>query len=78
MSEEQCIERAPDNIMTITMYYGEGPLPEEEIAGRSGWENIPAVTNNKILNLANNELSRPTPRLADGARMLYDFVYGED
>ncbi|MCF0133709.1 MAG: ABC transporter substrate-binding protein [Blautia sp.] len=78
VSEEQVIERAPDNIMTITMYYGEGPLPEEEIAGRSGWENIPAVTNNKILNLANNELSRPTPRLADGARMLYDFVYGED
>ena len=27
-----------------------------------------------ILNLPNNELSRPIPRLADGAKMLYDFA----
>lgn len=77
ISEEQVIERAPENIMTITMYFGEGPLPEEEIAGRSGWESIPAVAENKILNLSNNELSRPSQRLAEGAQMLYDFVYGE-
>ena len=77
ISEEQVIERAPDYIMTITMYFGEGPLPEEEIASRPGWESIPAVKNGKILDLPNNELSRPGPRLADGALALYDFVYGE-
>ena len=27
-----------------------------------------------ILNLPNNELSRPAPRLAEGAKLLYDFV----
>ena len=27
-------------------------------------------------NLQNDELSRPGPRLKDGAEMLYDFVYG--
>lgn len=74
ISEEQIIERNPDYIMTISMYYGEGPTPEEEILGRTGWQNITAVKNNAILNLKNNELSRPAPRLADGARMLYDFV----
>ena len=77
ISEEQVLEREPDYIVTISMYFGDGPTPEEEILSRAGWENIPAVKNGKILNLQNNELSRPGPRLKDGAQMLYDFVYGE-
>jgi iron complex transport system substrate-binding protein len=78
ISEEQVIERAPDYIVTITMYYGEGPTPEEEIMNRAGWENIPAVANGKILNLQNNELSRPGPRLANGAELMYEFIYGTE
>ncbi len=74
VSEEQVIARAPDYIVTISMYFGEGPTPVEEILSRAGWEEIPAVANRRILNLQNNELSRPAPRLADGAKMLYDFV----
>ena len=74
ISEEQVLERNPDYIMTITMYWGEGPTPEEEIMSRAGWENVTAVKNKAILNLQNNELSRPAPRLAEGAKMLYDFV----
>lgn len=77
ISEEQVLSRNPDYIVTISMYYGEGPTPTEEIMARSGWENVTAVKNGAILNLANNELSRPANRLADGAQMLYDFVYGE-
>ena len=56
------------------MYYGEGPTPVEEILSRPGWENVTAVKNGAILNLQDNELSRPGPRLADGAAMLNDFV----
>jgi len=74
ISEEQVLGRNPDYIVTISMYYGEGPTPEQEILNRPGWENVTAVRNNTILNLQNNELSRPAPRLADGAHMLYDFV----
>ena len=74
ISEEQVIEFNPDIIVTISMYYGEGPTPEEEIASRAGWENITAVQEGAILNLANNELSRPGPRLADGAQALFEFV----
>lgn len=77
ISEEQVLERNPDYIVTISMYYGEGPTPEEEILSRTGWENVTAVKDGKILNLQNNELSRPGPRLADGAKAMYDFVYGE-
>ena len=74
ISEEQVIQRAPNYIVTIAMYFGDGPSPEEEIASRPGWEKIPAVASGAILNLQNNELSRPGPRLADGAKMLFDFL----
>ena len=76
ISEEQVLERNPDYILTISMYFGEGPTPEEEIASRAGWENVTAVKNGAILNLQNNELSRPAPRLAEGAQMLADFIAG--
>ncbi len=76
ISQEQVLERDPDFIVTISMYYGEGPTPEEEIKSRAGWEDVTAVKNGAILNLPDNELSRPGPRLADGAQKLYDFVYG--
>ena len=78
VTEEQVIERNPDFIVTVAMYFGEGPKPEEEILSRAAWKNIKAVKNEKVLNLWNNELSRPGPRLAEGAEMLYAFVYGDD
>ena len=77
VSEEEVIARNPDYIMTITMYFGEGPTPEEEIASRAGWDAITAVQNGAILDLPNNELSRPVPRLVDGAEMLEEFVSGD-
>lgn len=75
ISEEQVIERNPDYIVTLSMYSGEGPAPTEEILSRAGWENISAVKNEAILNLQGNELSRPSQRLSDGVKMLYEFVY---
>jgi len=75
ISEEQVIARDPDYIVTVTMYYGEGPTPTEEILSRGGWENVTAVKNGKVLHLGNDELSRPAPRLAEGAKMLYEFIY---
>ena len=77
ISEEQVLERDPDYIVTITMYYGEGPTPVEEIKGRPGWDALKAVQNDDILNADSNEISRPGPRLTDAAETIYDFVYGE-
>ena len=77
ISEEQVLERDPDYIVTITMYYGEGPTPVEEIMGREGWGALKAVSGGAILNADYNEISRPGPRLADAAETLYTFVYGE-
>lgn len=77
VSEEQVIERNPDYIVTITMYYGEGPTPEEEILGRAGWQDMTAIKNGMVYNANSDQISRPGPRLADAAEMLYEFVYEE-
>lgn len=77
ISEEQVLERDPDYIVTITMYYGEGPTPVEEIMGRAGWEGLTAIQNGDVFNADLNEISRPGPRLKDAALALYAFVSGE-
>lgn len=74
ISEEQVLERNPDYIVTITMYYGEGPLPVDEIMGRTGWSDITAVVNQDVFNADSNEISRPGPRLKDAAIALYNFI----
>ena len=77
ISEEQVLERDPDYIVTIAMYFGEGPTPVEEIMGRAGWEGLKAVSAGTVYNADSNAVSRPGPRLKDAAIELYSFVYGE-
>ncbi len=74
VSEEEVLARNPDYIVTITMYYGEGPTPVEEIVSREGWGDLNAVKNGTILNAESNAISRPGPRLKDAALELYNFI----
>ena len=76
VSEEEVLARNPDYIVTVTMAAAEGDDPVAEILSRPGWEGVSAVKNAAVLNLTDDSLTRPTPRLADGARSLFDFVYG--
>lgn len=76
ISQEQVLARDPDYIVTISMYFGEGPTPVEEILGRKGWEGLKAVKNQQVFNADSNAMSRPAPRLVDAAQALFDFVYG--
>ena len=77
VSEEQVIARDPDYIVTIMMYYGEGPTPVEEIMGREGWQDIKAVKDAQVFNASDsNAISRPGPRLKDAAIELYNLVNG--
>jgi iron complex transport system substrate-binding protein len=75
ISEEQVIQRDPEFMVTTEKYAGSGPTPEQEIRERDGWENLRAVRDGHILNLSDDSLVRPGPRLADGARQLYEFLY---
>lgn len=74
VSQEQVIARNPDIIVTIAMDLGEGPSPADEILSREGWQGLTAVMNRAVLNLSGNELTRPGPRLVDGATLLSDFI----
>ncbi len=75
ISEEQVIARDPDYIVTITMYYGEGPTPVEEIMGREGWQDLKAIREGHVFNASDsNALSRPGPRLKDAAIELFNFL----
>ena len=78
VSEEQVIQRNPGAIVSITMYSGEGPTPEEELLSRAGWEQVDAIESGRILNLRDESLSRPGPRLVDGVKALYQFLYGQE
>lgn len=77
VSEEQVLVRDPDYIVTITMYFGEGPTPVEEITSRPGWEGLKAVVNGHVFGADSNAMSRPGPRLKDAALELYRAIYGE-
>lgn len=76
ISQEQVIERNPDYIVTISMYFGEGSPPVDEIIARDGWGDIKAVKNGKVFNADSDEMSRPGPRLMNAANTLYSFIYG--
>ena len=75
VSQEQVLARDPDFIVTTAMYFGEGPTPVEEISSRAGWENLRAVKNLRVLQLDSDEVSRPGPRLANAAELLFDLVH---
>ena len=78
VSEEEVIDRDPDYIVTITMYYGEGPTPVEEIMSREAWSDMKAVKNGQVFNAESNAISRPGPRLKDAAIELYEFICGAE
>ena len=75
VSAEQVIKRNPDFIVSVTMYFGSGPRPEDEIMSRAGWENINAIKNKKVTNVDNSSITRPGPRLVDALNSIYQFVY---
>jgi len=76
VSEEQVLARDPDYIVTIAMYFGEGPTPVEEILSRNGWGSMKAVANGQVVNVDSNAMSRPGPRLKDAAVEMYQFLHG--
>ncbi|MDO4581478.1 MAG: ABC transporter substrate-binding protein [Bacillota bacterium] len=75
ISQEQVIARDPDYILTMTMYYGEGPTPVEEIYSRDGWQSLTALQNGDVYQADNDCLTRPGPRLTEAAWELYELFY---
>lgn len=74
VSEEQVLVRDPDYIVTIAMYFGEGPTPVEEIVNRTGWQSLKAVEGDQVFHVDSDSISRPGPRLKDAALELYGLL----
>ena len=72
VSEEQVIARNPDYIFTSTTDYGQEPDPVTEILERVGWETVTAVQNGDVFYGFGDALTRPGPRLVEGAQQLLD------
>lgn len=75
VSQEEVIHRNPSFIVTIAMSSEDSKKTEEEILSRKGWQNIEAVKNKAIFCADSDILSRPSPRLAEGAKTLHSFIY---
>lgn len=75
VSQEEVIHRNPSFIVTISMYSEDSKKTEEEILSRKGWQNIEAVKNKAIFCADSDILSRPGPRLVEGAKTLHSFIY---
>ncbi|EAF5217007.1 ABC transporter substrate-binding protein [Listeria monocytogenes] len=60
-NEEKVVELQPDIILSVY------PDAKATIQKRAAWKDIPAVKNYKIYEMDANKLSRPGPRLLEGA-----------
>lgn len=74
VSEEAVIERDPDIIVTNALFEEGDVMPVDEIMSRKGWENVSAVKNKQVIQIENDELSIPSPRLMKGAEALLEFA----
>ena len=74
VSEEQVLSRNPDYIVTTTADYGQTPSPADEILSRTGWNAVTAVANGAVIAGLGDALTRPGPRLAQGAQLLLDAI----
>jgi len=69
---EQVIARAPDVI--IGSWCGK-PVRKERIAGRPGWQDVPAVRNGRIYEVKSTYILQPGPAaLTEGVRRVHDVI----
>ncbi|MGD6794765.1 ABC transporter substrate-binding protein [Metabacillus indicus] len=73
MDEEKIVSNNPDTIITTYGYYVENPA--EQVLTRSGWNSIKAVQSKEVFDVNSDLVTRPGPRLADGAEELGRLIY---
>ncbi len=64
ISAEEVAERQPD-IILFPDYHGTAGTVLEEMAGRPGWESVPAVVNENLHPVTDDTFSRPGPRIVE-------------
>lgn len=70
ISEEMIIARNPEVIIVPE----ENGYKIEDIKNRNGWQNIPAVKNNRIYIIQSDQISRPGPRIKQAYELFYKLI----
>ncbi|RLQ96218.1 ABC transporter substrate-binding protein [Falsibacillus albus] len=73
MSEESIVGLKPDVIITTYGYYVKNP--KEQVLGRSGWADVPAVKNKEVYDVNSDMVTRSGPRLVEGIEQIAKVVY---
>lgn len=73
VNEEAVLEMNPDVILTTYGSYVDDPVTE--ITDRKAWSDITAVKNEEIYDVNEDLVSRPGPRLVEGAEQLAKAIY---
>lgn len=79
ISEEKIVQADPDVILYTLGVTDEqsGKTLEEIIRGRSGWDKVKAIQNNRVVGLDQDVLSRPGPRITEGLLAVAKAIYPE-
>ncbi|OEF98964.1 ABC transporter substrate-binding protein [Vulcanibacillus modesticaldus] len=72
-SEEKVIEANPQVIFTTYGYYT--PNAVEQVLSREGWQQVDAIVNKRVINVDNDLVSRPGPRIIDGLGEIAKILY---
>jgi iron complex transport system substrate-binding protein len=70
LSDAQILEAAPDAVVMSWCGVREENYRAEIVRRRPGWENLPAIRNDRIVPITEAFLGRPGPRVVDGYRAL--------
>ncbi|GAB3800648.1 ABC transporter substrate-binding protein [Virgibacillus kimchii] len=74
LSEETIVDQNPD-VIILTYDYIEDPVGQ--LMDRDAWQEIAAVQHEQVIQVDTDLISRPGPRLAEGADTLAKFIYPE-
>ncbi|WP_010530000.1 ABC transporter substrate-binding protein [Lentibacillus jeotgali] len=72
---EAIVELNPDVI--ITTYGGYVDNPVEQVRNRDGWGDMTAIEKEQVYDVPSDIVSRPGPRLVEGAKEIAEVVYPE-
>ncbi|MGM0653493.1 MAG: ABC transporter substrate-binding protein [Bacillota bacterium] len=74
ISAEVVAEKQPD-IILFPDYHGTAKTILEEMAGRPGWESIPAVQNEQVYAISDDAFARPGPRVVEAVEEAAKIFY---
>ncbi|TKD70701.1 ABC transporter substrate-binding protein [Pseudalkalibacillus hwajinpoensis] len=73
IDQEAIIEANPDVIITTYGYYSEKPV--EQVLSRDGWQDVTAITDEQVVDVHSDLVTRSGPRLVEGVEELAKAVY---